>query len=884
MKLFVDSVIVSVHKYEEANEGMKELSLANRDQVKLFMYQILKELSQPKESLLLCPFYLLVDHYVVSILSYLNGNILTFIRDKGISERAIDEMITEAIEEIAKFFEIKESYLKSLYEDTMKEETGLSTMRPKQCADCGKIYSTRGHDRICKSCYHKRTVVGTSDIKENVLEKYCPPNGIYLTDLWAICDLVYESDDVGPKIKEAEKMISSLEEIIKGLRRDYRFANNKLLIFMDQRFYGVPLILFHIREILVPEVIPAVKDRIATCMISLKELVDEAFEQNISAISDSFIQKYVEIINLFVQQAMIFDDLSKIEVAGAIAAAIRINRIPDAVKMVAAFDVDVSVDETRKVSKKWLNKDETLEELLIDKMIWDINNFEEYYRIIEEYPNSLQLLKLLMFTARWTRRYSNILNIYQCLEKMDTHNNCFLEQKIISNRLKCLNDISDMYEVKKITKELEQAYDGYKNESHKLEEVSLYYNNLLEAYFSTGNHKTIISVSKGLNAGIYNEKTFYYLSKAYFYLGKTEEAERYCLAAIRYMDNVVASYFLLGQIYMKWEKYDEAISALNKTINLINYYYDKRKYVLTAENGHVNVYWSIDGKEKELEQVYMYLLQAYMGAEDYTKARAVYDCFIEEVKVADSTITSGMMLTINQKIEGKKEQIKAEYKALQKVHKAKSQKLSEVSSLLNDLSKQLLSIQIVEESEEKISDEYWEQNVKEKMYRAIEELKKSAHAVSEKRYQEIRKELEETFPYLISEAMDYLTSAVQMYELFEENNLVDYAPVMVELGKVVEAALWNYLRQAKAYQHEVRKNKEKGFEETLGSAVYIIGRKSVSKEYLGRKHFEMLEKIKEYRNASAHVNISRKPKVEEVKNYLIETSDLLQFISEKENL
>ena len=79
-----------------------------------------------------------------------------------------------------------------------------------------------------------------------------------------------------------------------------------------------------------------------------------------------------------------------------------------------------------------------------------MDNFESYYSIIENYPTSLQLLKLLMFSARWTRQYTKIMDIYSKLSELDDRRNIKLSIEIMLNKLDCLVDIADSYEIKKV--------------------------------------------------------------------------------------------------------------------------------------------------------------------------------------------------------------------------------------------------------------------------------------------------------------------------------------------------------------------------------------------------------------------------------------------------
>ncbi|XZL10173.1 hypothetical protein ACSXBF_02130 [Clostridium perfringens] len=139
-------------------------------------------------------------------------------------------------------------------------------------------------------------------------------------------------------------------------------------------------------------------------------------------------------------------------------------------------------------------------------------------------------------------------------------------------------------------------------------------------------------------------------------------------------------------------------------------------------------------------------------------------------------------------------------------------------------------------------------------------MKESELESLEVSFTEIESSLISKYPNMSKKALKFLTTGEYLYRI-NENQYVDYAPIMIEYCKVVELELNNYLKNKGVIQDE----------KMLGYINKIIQNSNM---YDVKKY---LSDIVKYRNESAHTGSVDREKVEYIREILFE-KDFLNLL------
>lgn len=195
------------------------------------------------------------------------------------------------------------------------------------------------------------------------------------------------------------------------------------------------------------------------------------------------------------------------------------------------------------------------------------------------------------------------------------------------------------------------------------------------------------------------------------------------------------------------------------------------------------------------------------------------------------------------------------------------------------LSKCLESINKIQipDNGESVSDERWYKEFDTKIEKALVILESSAKNSHQNIFKEVKSRVVEKFPKLRGTALDCLVSAEVFYTSFHEEKQIDYAPVMLEYCRCIEILLWDFIDNNELYKEE--REKAVSFNHgsrTFGGAVHTV--EAVKKGPLFPYH-EEYRKLNIIRNFNAHIFVTRKPNVSEVRTKIWET-DLLNVLIE----
>jgi len=360
------------------------------------------------------------------------------------------------------------------------------------------------------------------------------------------------------------------------------------------------------------------------------------------------------------------------------------------------------------------------------------------------------------------------------------------------------------------------------------------------------------------------------IAVGYSDLGEYEKAIRYGLCSAQLFEDD-KTYLVLGEAYLALCNYKKSEKMLLKSINHINNEKGKPMEQLNNLGLMTNTY----SKEERINPIYNYLIQAYVGNEEYEYAEAALIKMRETGGKPESIIASNTLINISNKVENKKHEVEEAYAKLTEKLNKTEEKVTKLKQEMSQWYDKLVKCQIWGDKE--VPDDIWEDQISEKMNDVITTLSNFCIQKSSRSYNEVMNSINKRFPKLSKGARNFLATAEQIYKTFEEEEMMDFAPVLVEYARFVETMLWQYLDNSPEYKEEAEKNKAYNNQgSTLGAATYTIG---LNDKPL-KKYYEKVRWIKEQRNNSAHINVSREPEVREVRDYIWD-SDFIDSLCEK---
>ncbi len=175
-----------------------------------------------------------------------------------------------------------------------------------------------------------------------------------------------------------------------------------------------------------------------------------------------------------------------------------------------------------------------------------------------------------------------------------------------------------------------------------------------------------------------------------------------------------------------------------------------------------------------------------------------------------------------------------------------------------------------------VDDSKWESEIKPMMESVIKTLDVITKRDQEGDYRKSRQEVLERFPLLRGKALELFVTAEVFYKKFENEDALDYAPVLLEYCRAVETALWKYIEASDIYRkqgEESQKFKDQG--QTFGAAVFAI---KEPKDGPLRVFYRDLSRLHRFRNDSAHTTVAKEPDVRMEREKLWK-SELLNVLS-----
>ncbi|MDK0812457.1 tetratricopeptide repeat protein [Clostridium perfringens] len=307
-----------------------------------------------------------------------------------------------------------------------------------------------------------------------------------------------------------------------------------------------------------------------------------------------------------------------------------------------------------------------------------------------------------------------------------------------------------------------------------------------------------------------------------------------------------------GEYRSAIEYYKKAIAFIESTdTTFIFNELNNKKVLSTIEESHL-----LSMKKDAYENI----IHSYIELEDYINSIAYYKVAIEEFEFEErfirlEKILSRLISYEENSIEISRTLDKA-INDLENEKKLASKQLGKVREWALSLIKVQNKSSLLSENDETIE---WS-NFEDELQNIAEKMKESELESLEVSFTEIESSLISKYPNMSKKALKFLTTGEYLYRI-NENQYVDYAPIMIEYCKVVELELNNYLKNKGVIQDE----------KMLGYINKIIQNSNM---YDVKKY---LSDIVKYRNESAHTGSVDREKVEYIREILFE-KDFLNLL------
>lgn len=532
------------------------------------------------------------------------------------------------------------------------------------------------------------------------------------------------------------------------------------------------------------------------------------------------------------------------------------------------------------------NCEKSLLEQLYEQMLQSDSSYEEYYEILVQYPCGEYAQLLILYARKEDRRtdaiaMSNLMkktvqtraarinhrSLYTCQMEI---NPAVILLSYYTDRLGDLSYIRDYQEIRKCVNE---AVKLYRYEEEALRDFSpewlpRFWINLFCCINILGRYDRTIELSRSITLRITDSDYYFYVAEAYYAVNDMEKARKFAKRSAA-LGTEQKNLLLLAQIYMTEHQYKEAERLLLQSIGMQSrvvedHYMDNSG---TRYGERTNTRELYEGEyRKKLESPYMLLFFCYVCEQDYMKARVFYEEIRETLGNSDRVRISAALLSVNEKVKGQLEQAEETRKKLHAQLEQVRQDNEQNRAILKQWTLLLVECQVGDEISD-ISEEYWNENVRDKMDQTIGKISSMLKKANADSYVQMEKQVREQFPQMPETARKFLASADQMYEVFKKNPIIDFAPVMVEYCKVIEVLLWDYLDRTGEYAEEIGQNTNQL--KTLGTAAWAIGRGGSGKSLYSYQRD--IAQINELRCESAHKEKSMEPDVKEVRKFIRES-------------
>lgn len=402
----------------------------------------------------------------------------------------------------------------------------------------------------------------------------------------------------------------------------------------------------------------------------------------------------------------------------------------------------------------------------------------------------------------------------------ESENNKVLQDLLWEDMINLYGKIYDSDKVIKYCESSLKQIDG----PDKQKRMNCVLDILASAYMHKGNFEKSYEVRQRINKKFNNNTYLHNMGLLLYKMKEYKEAEQYIKKAL-YIYEDETSLNVLGDIYFASKEYAKALDTYRRTLAFTEN--NNTGFVVKDGRSFVISQLDVDNFDSVNIKIYENIVYSYIQLKEYDKALAYNEIAKSKFIHESSFIKNDMMLeTLIEMTNDIKSREKIVQDAILELEREK-EIVNKRSGQIRDWAKTLCDIQ-----EDLDINQNWGE-FENKILKLSESLYKTIKVKDEskKRTSVLRKK----YPTLEPRAMKFLCTAENLYMTYE-NDLIDYAPVIIEFCKVVEVELNDTINKI------TRRIKKR----TLGELMYTL--KEKGSNYIT----DQLETLVNIRNKSAH--------------------------------
>lgn len=456
------------------------------------------------------------------------------------------------------------------------------------------------------------------------------------------------------------------------------------------------------------------------------------------------------------------------------------------------------------------------------------------------------LIKIKVLLANYYLESDRLLEAYDCLKNLE-HNyiNSIPGLMDIINELLafvcCPTNLNR-------TKESLEYYRKVKKPTSK----SVHNSNIALCFLELNEVEKTIEILETQLKENPNNTDFHNLARAYYIKGDYEKALNNIECALSLYEDET-SYIQAAIIKKELGEADEAIELAKKSLFFLE---NSELDFISKNDDSKTISFIPQGQlDKKYIDTYDNLSNCYIAGKRFEEAFAINKIAIEKYpyeiifKEKNNTLKQFINITEETKIIKENMEILEREKEEFKIQSITARQWME----------ELIKSKQKYENIDDLDNKSWAEFEK-SIQNIIEEMKADAKKTNVN-YNEIYLYNEDIFKKLSKEALACLSTAEYLYQCNKES-LIDFAPIVVELSKVFEIELNLVLKYPNS--------------KTLGQ---ILLDESIIDSYMLAEILDEVEKIRVLRNGSAHISLSKKKKVDEIRNIIYNT-DILNKLTE----
>ena len=449
-----------------------------------------------------------------------------------------------------------------------------------------------------------------------------------------------------------------------------------------------------------------------------------------------------------------------------------------------------------------------------------------------------------------------LLNAYRCMNlKEDIYSALEFCESMVSKCPDSLVLFGDtigylagaVNEADKIIKYIEPFIDYLKDEGlAKDKKFSSTLNSSLDvlatAYMIKGDFEKSYGIRKSINKKFVNNTTLHNMGLLLYKMKRYDEAVNFLRRALFIYEDE-SSYIILGDSYFASKNYLKALEAYKKALA-----FTKANDVrFMSKDNKLDIISTKVGSDYEdvNKKLYENIVYCYIQLKDYDKAVAYNDMakelYIHESNFMKNDLMLEALIQQGENIKNKElviKEITMELEKEKELIRRKSGQIREWAIVLTGIQEDLNE------------DDDWEV-FESKMLELADSICEKMN--SDKGMKKALKDIRKKYYTLESKSMNFLSTAEMLYMTYNDE-LIDFAPIIIEYCKVIEVEINTIFRKV----YNSFKN------HTLGEIKYML--KNEGNKYLVDK----LEKIVSIRNKSAHSGDCSKEDMELIRTTILD--------------